>query len=113
MTHAAHCTEDGFVKATLAIYSDGLALDITRVLNHLCPDACGAAPAHVIAQVDSIMADLYSRSVLTCPGHRWLSDHLPSIAGDLTGLFNQGYITWSGAGWAFTTVTSVHALHVK
>ena len=45
VTHAAHCTEDGFVKATLAIYGDGLALDITRVRNHLCPDASGAAPA--------------------------------------------------------------------
>ena len=112
MTHPLP-TEEAFVRATLAVYSDGLALDVTRVLNRLCPDACGVSPARVIAEVDSIMEELYRRRVLTCPGHRWLFEHVPSIAGHLTGLFSQGYITWSEAGWAFTTVTSIYALHLK
>jgi hypothetical protein len=102
--------EEAFIRATFATFPDGLALDIAKVLNVLCPDACGGHPETVIAHVDALMEGLYQRRALFCPGHRWLSHHVESIAGHLVFLFEGRYVQWSEAGWSFEEATSIYFL---
>jgi len=100
---------EAFIRATFAVFPNGLALDITKVLNILCPDACGGRPDIVIAHVDALMDALYQRCLLSCPGHRWLSQKVLSISGHLVELFEQHHVQWSEKGWSFETVTSIYS----
>jgi len=103
-------SESAFIDATFAAFPDGFALDIAKVLNLICLDACGGQPETVIAHVDALMEGLYQRRLLFCPGHRWLSEAVPSIAGQLIALFSERNLRWTDAGWSFEKATSVYSI---
>jgi hypothetical protein len=44
----------------------------------------GALDAELIDHVDAVMDELFRAGRLTCPGHRWLSEPVPSIRHHLT-----------------------------
>jgi hypothetical protein len=100
-------SEKAFIAVALAQQANGAPAEITAVLNQLPFDPARLSPADVVEHVDALMARLYQRGSLSCPGHRWLSEPIPSIAGHLKHLLVTGSISWEARrGWYYSEVTS-------
>ena len=103
-----------FLAAAAALRSEtgDPVLEICAVLDRLPSSAVlGVADAELIDHVDAVMDELFRADRLTCPGHRWLSEPVPSIRHHLTALFEQGHVRRDPGGrWGYKGVTSYFVL---
>jgi hypothetical protein len=81
--------------------------EISQELEQLPPDAFTRDDAALIAATDAIMSGLYDEKRLTCPGHRWLSEEVPSIRGHLIRLYDDRCVHRDASGhWRYSSLTS-------
>ncbi|MCC6873580.1 MAG: hypothetical protein IT378_04655 [Sandaracinaceae bacterium] len=98
---------EAFLRISLELQRRGGPVDITEVLDALPAEHARGEDAAVIAAIDAIMDDLYQERRLTCPGHKWLSEPLPSIEGHLVRLFELGHVRRDRSGrWERRELTS-------
>lgn len=102
------------VSSALQAETGNPVLEICAVLDRL-PSASfsGVCDGQLVDEVDSVMDELYRRGRLSCPGHRWLSDAVPSIRNHLKVLFDKGHVYRDPGtgGWAWKGVTCLFVIN--